>query len=69
MIILADDNWKEIKNFRAELDGQWLRFVQRGNHFTYKVDEHCQPGEHELRITVEDEAGNATERVIRFTRK
>jgi murein DD-endopeptidase MepM/ murein hydrolase activator NlpD len=69
IIILADDNWKEIKNFRAELDGQWLRFVQRGNHFTYKVDEHCPLGEHELRVAIEDEAGNTTDLVIRFIRK
>jgi hypothetical protein len=69
IIILADDNWDEIKNFRAELDGQWLRFVQRGNHFTYKVDEHCPPGEHVLTVTVEDEAGNTLKRAIRFIRK
>lgn len=63
------DNWSKWKNFRAELDGQWLRFVNRGNTHVYRVDQYCAPGEHELKITVEDEAGNIAERVIRFTRK
>ncbi len=67
--IVANDNWHEIKNFRAELDGEWLRFVQRGNGFTYWADEHCSSGAHELMIHIEDEAGNVTERTIRFTRK
>lgn len=66
---VVNDNWKEIKNFKAELDGAWLRFVQRGNGFTYWVDEHCPAGEHELMIHAEDEAGNVIERIIRFTRK
>jgi len=67
--IVANDNWHEIKNFRAELDGEWLRFVQRGNGFTYWADEHCSSGAHELMIHIEDEAGNVMERIIRFTRK
>ncbi len=63
------DNKKEIKKFRAELDGNWLMFTGLGPVFRYTVDEHCPPGEHELIFFVEDEAGNTTERVVRFTRK
>ncbi len=69
IVVMTSDNWNEVKNFRATLDGQWLMFSQRGNHFTYRVDEHCPPGEHELIIHIEDEAGNITERKINFTRK
>ena len=63
------DNKKAIYSFRAELDGEWLMFSGLGPVYRYRVDEHCPPGEHELKITVEDEAGNTTERIIRFTRK
>jgi hypothetical protein len=65
---IKDDN-TQFKNFRAELDGQWLRFTNdKGRSFIYNFDEKCPRGEHELRISVEDEAGNRAERVIRFTR-
>lgn len=69
IVVITNDNWKEIKSFRAELDGQWLMFSQRGNNFTYKVDEHCPPGEHELLIKVEDEVGNIAERRVKFMSK
>ena len=67
VIAVRDDN-KDIKNYRAELDSKWLRFVQRGNNFTYVFDEKCLPGEHELKISVDDEAGNNTTRIYRFKR-
>lgn len=63
------DNRKAIYSFRAELDGEWLMFSGLGPVYRYRVDEHCPVGEHELKIRVEDEAGNVTERIIRFTRK
>jgi hypothetical protein len=63
------DNKNEIRDFRAELNGRWLMFTGLGPVFRYKVDQYCPPGEHELKLRVEDEAGNVTERVIRFTRR
>jgi murein DD-endopeptidase MepM/ murein hydrolase activator NlpD len=66
-IYVRDDN-NLIKNFRAELDGKWLRFVQRGNTFTYLFDEKCGRGEHQLKISVDDEAGNKTVQNYSFTR-
>ncbi|HSF46640.1 MAG TPA: peptidoglycan DD-metalloendopeptidase family protein [Chitinophagaceae bacterium] len=66
-IYVTDDN-SQIRNFRAELDGKWLRFVQRGNTFTYVFDEKCGRGEHQLTISVEDEAGNKTVQTYSFTR-
>ncbi len=68
IVISIRDNYDVIKNFRAELDGKWLMFSQKRNTFTYKFDEHCPEGEHELKITVEDEAGNVAEKKFEFVR-
>lgn len=63
------DNTEEIKNFTAELDGSWLRFTNdKGRTFAYVFDEKCTPGEHELKITAEDQVGNVTEKIYHFTR-
>ena len=69
IIFVVRDNNDEIKNFRAELDGKWLRFTNdKGRSFIYKFDEMCSRGNHELKISVEDEAGNTTEKIFHFTR-
>ena len=63
------DNTEELRNFNAYLDGKWLRFSNdKGRTFIYKFDEHCPPGAHELKISVEDCVGNRTERTYHFTR-
>ncbi|MDX1954054.1 MAG: M23 family metallopeptidase [Chitinophagaceae bacterium] len=55
------DNFDEIRNFRAELDGKWLRFTNdKGRSFIYRFDEHCGPGKHTLKVEVEDFVGNRT---------
>jgi murein DD-endopeptidase MepM/ murein hydrolase activator NlpD len=66
--VAVRDNYPAIKNFRAELDGKWLMFSQRGKTFTYKMDERMNPGPHTLVLSVDDEAGNRTQKTIRFTR-
>jgi len=69
IIFIVRDNNEEIKNFRAELDGNWLRFTNdKGRSFIYNFDEMCSPGNHELKISVEDEAGNTTVKTFHFTR-
>jgi murein DD-endopeptidase MepM/ murein hydrolase activator NlpD len=69
IIFIPKDNNDEIKNFRAELDGKWLRFTNdKGRSFIYKFDEMCSRGNHELKISVSDEAGNSTEKIYHFTR-
>lgn len=68
IIVTATDNNEAIRNFRAELNGKWLMFSQKGRTFTYKFDENCLPGNHLLKVSVEDEAGNITVKNIRFTR-
>jgi len=50
-----------IRSFRAELDGQWLRFTNdKGRSWIYIFDERCPYGVHELKVQVEDLAGNIT---------
>lgn len=67
--ITPTDNNGVIKNFRAELDGKWLMFTNdKGRTFVYRFDEHCGPGKHDLKISVEDAVGNRTEKVFTFTR-
>jgi murein DD-endopeptidase MepM/ murein hydrolase activator NlpD len=68
IIVQVRDNYPPVKNFRAELDGKWLMFSRKGRTFTYRMDEHCVPGRHQLVVTVEDEAGNKSVRSIVFTR-
>ena len=53
------DNSRVIRNFRAELDGQWLRFTNDKNwSYIYIFDEHCPFGIHQLKVSVEDLVGN-----------
>ncbi|HWK05441.1 MAG TPA: M23 family metallopeptidase [Puia sp.] len=66
---IVKDNLGAIRNFRAELDGKWLCFTNdKGLAFIYKFDEHCPPGRHLLKVTVEDIAGNRTSKEYNFTR-
>lgn len=58
--VFVKDNIGPVKNFRGEIDGRWVLFQPRGANYTYVVDERCPPGEHILKISVEDEAGNKT---------
>jgi hypothetical protein len=63
------DNFHSIKSFRAEVDGQWLRFSNdKGRTWIYYVDEKFPAGEHYLKVKVEDEAGNVTERIWKVRR-
>ncbi|HEY8388857.1 MAG TPA: M23 family metallopeptidase [Parasegetibacter sp.] len=76
IVFQASDNMGQYKNFRAELNphqdsqpGQWLRFTNdKGKNFIYEFDEKCPKGNHVLRVSIEDEAGNVTVRDFRFTR-
>lgn len=59
IVFIPKDNFNTIKNFRAEIDGQWLCFSNdKGKAWIYKFDEHFPKGQHLLKVTVEDEAGN-----------
>ncbi|MEP6948845.1 MAG: M23 family metallopeptidase [Ginsengibacter sp.] len=69
IIFTPKDNNDAIKSFRADLDGKWLRFTNdKGHSFIYAFDEMCDRGNHELKISVSDEAGNTTEKIYHFIR-
>ncbi|MEI9944104.1 MAG: peptidoglycan DD-metalloendopeptidase family protein [Chitinophagaceae bacterium] len=66
IIITPTDNFG-IKNFRAELDGQWLRFTNdKSRSWIYIFDERCPDGVHELKVRVEDIVGNVTTKTWLF---
>jgi len=61
IVFSPKDNFKTIKKFRAEVDGQWLCFTNdKGLSHIYRFDEKFPRGEHQLTVTIEDEAGNIT---------
>jgi Peptidase family M23 len=61
IIFQPTDNSKAIKNFRAELDRQWLRFTNDKNwSYIYIFDDRCSFGVHQLKVSVEDIVGNTT---------
>ena len=61
MVFTPRDNFDAIKSFRAELDGRWLCFTNdKGYSWIYNFDDHFPGGMHQLKVTVEDEAGNVT---------
>jgi hypothetical protein len=69
LVVLVQDNYKKIKNFRATLDGHWLLFSNdKAKAYIYHFDEHCPTGKHELKIYAEDEAGNANSFSLHFVR-
>ncbi len=60
IVFQPQDNFA-VKSFRAELDGQWLRFTNdKRRSFIYKFDERCPDGVHELKVEAEDLVGNIT---------
>lgn len=68
IVFVVKDNTEELK-FTALLDGNWLRFSNdKGSRFIYEFDEMCPAGEHDLKIIAEDQAGNVSEKVYKFTR-
>lgn len=69
LVFTPTDNFGSIKSFRCEVDGQWLRFTNdKGRTWIYNFDEHFPSGEHELKVRVEDEAGNVAEKVWKVRR-
>lgn len=69
MLFLVKDDHSSVTAFRAELDGNWLMFSRKGNYFTYRFDERCGIGMHELKVTIRDIAGNETVETYQFELK
>ncbi len=69
IVFKVTDDSEDLADFTALLDGQWLRFTNdKATNFIYTFDEYCPPGEHDLKITATDMAGNITEKNYHFTR-
>jgi hypothetical protein len=63
LVFTPRDNFNTIKSFRAEVDGKWLCFSNdKGKTWIYQFDEKFPRGAHELKLTIQDEAGNVMER-------
>lgn len=63
------DGLSTVEKVSAELDGSWLMFEQKGNTYTYRFDEYCSIGNHQLKIMAEDLMGNQTSRTFNFELK
>ena len=50
-----------VKTCILEVDGEWLRLVQKGDIFYYEMDQHVKQGEHVFTLTVSDENGNTNQ--------
>lgn len=69
IVFTPTDNFGVIKNFRAELDSQWIRFANdKGRKWIYQFDERCPYGIHHLKVTAEDLVGNKIEKSWWFKR-
>ena len=66
--LLIKDDVEDVKNFKAYLDGNWLLFSRKSDFFIHTFDEKTTDGKHELRVYVDDEAGNTTEKTFTFYR-
>jgi hypothetical protein len=63
ILFTPTDNFNSIKSFRANVNGQWLRFTNdKGKTWIYTFDTKFPRGESQLTVRIEDEAGNITER-------
>ena len=69
LILLCKDERGMIARFRAELDGHWILFEQKGFQFRYDFDQHCPAGRHRLKVSMADIAGNETIKTFSFIRK
>ena len=69
IVFSPSDNFGVLRNFRAELNGQWLRFTNdKSRNWIYIFDERCPYGVHELKVSVEDLVGNRTTKSWWFKR-
>jgi murein DD-endopeptidase MepM/ murein hydrolase activator NlpD len=68
IVFKAKDETTSIQSFVGKIDNQWVRFAQKGDYFTYELDNYCGVGTHVLEIIVSDENGNVTKKTINFTK-
>jgi hypothetical protein len=70
IVFTPADNFNVIRNFRVELDGQWIRFTNdKSRNWIYKFDERCSYGVHQLKASATDLAGNTNVKTWWFRRE
>ncbi|MEO7923678.1 MAG: M23 family metallopeptidase [Chitinophagaceae bacterium] len=70
VLFTPTDNFGIVKNFRVELDSQWIRFTNdKSRNWIYQFDERCPYGVHHLKATATDHAGNITTKTWWFKRE
>ena len=69
IVFTPTDNFGIVKNFRVELDSQWLRFTNdKSRNWVYNFDDRCPYGIHQLTATATDLVGNTTTKSWWFKR-
>ncbi|MFM2387233.1 MAG: hypothetical protein RL660_1990 [Bacteroidota bacterium] len=68
IVVTCKEDITSVANFVATIDGNWVRFQQKGNTFIYEVDKYCPAGQHVLEIKVSDENGNLSQKSWQFQR-
>lgn len=64
----VEDDKTSVTEFKAELNGQWLRFVRSGNRYSYVFDDYCPVGKNTLIVSAEDENENRRTFTLNFVR-
>lgn len=68
ILFTPSDNFG-VRSFRAELNGEWIRFTNdKGRNWIYVFDERVPYGTYHLKVTVEDIVGNSTTKEWWFKR-
>ena len=65
---VVKDETTSVKKVEAIIDGQWLRIVQKGDHFYYEMDDHFPLGTHQLLVSAYDENNNVQKNSYTLTR-
>ena len=70
LVFKISDNLSGVVGYRVEVDGEWvlMDYDAKRNSLAHRFDGRIGKGRHELRVTVEDERGNRSERNLWFVR-
>ena len=70
LVFKISDNLSGVVRYRVEVDGQWILmdYDAKRNRLAHRFDDRIGKGRHELRVMVEDERGNRSERNLWFVR-
>lgn len=63
------DETDAIARFRAEIDGRWALYDQKGDDFAVIIPSTCKPGRHQVKIEIADVAGNVATQEYAFVKE